>query len=74
MGYDVLKTESRVIAIFDQGIVLDKTPFYAESGGQVSDKGSINGLEVLDVVKLPNGQHLHLIEQHLALVIKLCFG
>lgn len=62
VGYDVLKTESRVIAIFDQGIVLDKTPFYAESGGQVSDKGSINGLEVLDVVKLPNGQHLHLIE------------
>ena len=62
VGYDTLKTKSQVIAIFDQGIVLDKTPFYAESGGQVSDKGSINGFEVKDVIKLPNGQHLHVVD------------
>lgn len=62
VGYDYLQTESKVIKVFDQGIVLDKTPFYANSGGQISDTGSINGLVVRDVIKLPHGQHLHLIE------------
>lgn len=62
VGYDTLQVEAKVIAIFDSGIVLDQTPFYATSGGQVSDKGTINGLEVIDVIKLPHGQHLHVIE------------
>ncbi|MFA7417562.1 MAG: alanine--tRNA ligase, partial [Acholeplasma sp.] len=61
-GYDTLQSESKVIKIFDQGIVLDYTPFYANSGGQISDTGSINGLVVKDVIKLPHGQHLHMIE------------
>ena len=30
VGYDYLQTESKVIKVFDQGIVLDKTPFYAK--------------------------------------------
>ena len=31
-------------------------------GGQVSDKGLINGKPVKDIIKLPNGQHLHVVE------------
>lgn len=57
--YDTLKLTSKVIGVFDEGIVTKETPFYANMGGQVSDQGLINGYPVLDVVKLPNGQHLH---------------
>ncbi|WP_280768583.1 alanine--tRNA ligase [Salipaludibacillus daqingensis] len=46
-------------------IILDQTPFYAESGGQVADVGSLNNqevvLEVIDVQKAPNGQNLHTV-------------
>ena len=44
-------------------IILNETPFYAESGGQIADKGTISSeavkLDVLDVQKAPNGQNLH---------------
>jgi alanyl-tRNA synthetase len=62
IGYDHLQAEAKVIKVFDAGIVLDQTPFYATSGGQVADQGTINGLKVIDVSKLPNGQFLHQIE------------
>lgn len=62
IGYDTLQTEAKVIKVFQNGIVLDKTPFYATMGGQIKDEGTINGLVVQDVIKLPHGQFLHVIE------------
>lgn len=63
VGYDQLKVESHIIGIFDEGIVLAETPFYAESGGQLSDIGTINGIHISQVKKLPNGQFLHVCDQ-----------
>jgi alanyl-tRNA synthetase len=62
IGYDRLETETTVIKVFPAGIVLKETPFYATSGGQVADQGTINGVQVEDVFKLPNGQFLHRVD------------
>ena len=44
-------------------VVLDKTPFYVEMGGQAADHGVLNGAEcslrVLDVKKTPKGYYVH---------------
>jgi len=50
----------------DQGyLILDQTPFYAESGGQVGDTGKISGpggtVRVKDTQRLVNGIILHLV-------------
>ncbi len=63
-GYDTTNQRSKVIGIFDNGVVLDETPFYAFSGGQLSDSGTIDDIKVVDVVKMPNGQHLHILESN----------
>lgn len=75
--YDVYEVKSNVIALFDgtsfvkeidkEGYVIcKKTCFYAEAGGQISDTGMIIGKDfkarVLDVIKAPNGQHLHKVK------------
>ncbi|WFF41962.1 alanine--tRNA ligase [Salinicola endophyticus] len=75
-GYDRLEDHSRVTAIVDaEGnervtleagqkgvVVLDRTPFYAESGGQVGDTGYLRGdgarFQVTDTRK-QSGHHLH---------------
>ncbi len=74
VGYDKASVKAKVLAIFDQEesvmqisegeatLILDKTPFYAEAGGQVGDIGIItaeNGaLAVLDTKK-SEGVYMH---------------
>jgi len=74
-GYDSVEGEGTVTAILRDGeqvdslgpedagiVVLDRTPFYGESGGQVGDCGYLSGagvrLEVTDTTKASN-HHLH---------------
>lgn len=65
IGYDKLECEAKILALLDENykrvgelkdnqtgfVMLDKTPFYANSGGQIGDKGIIEGNEVLDTRK-----------------------
>ncbi len=70
VGYDRLDEVAKVIKVFPEGIVLDKTPFYATSGGQVSDVGYIYNdeikLTIIDVEKLPNGQFIHKAKENIS--------
>jgi len=78
LGYETLRNEdSKVVAIVREGravetlrdgedavVILDRTPFYAESGGQVGDAGVLSSadgrFEVTDTIKLGGVFHAHL--------------
>ncbi len=68
-GYDELKTKSKIIGRKkvegNELIILDKTPFYVEAGGQIDDLGSLivedNNYGVVDVTKIDN-EIIHVIE------------
>lgn len=76
LAYETLETESRALALLSGAsavaslaegevgeLVLDRTPFYAESGGQAADAGWIDfdggRLEVLDVQRPVRGLVVH---------------
>ena len=73
-NYEKTAIESEVIGLFVDGkkvdtlngegdLIVKETPFYAESGGQIADIGTISGKDmeakVEGVNKAPNKQHLH---------------
>ena len=62
-GRDEYETEATIIGIVDDGLYLDRTPFYAESGGQVGDTGHIvtpTGIvDVVDTTYALPGLHRH---------------
>ena len=75
--YGTYRLKSKIQAIFskdeqvdhtnkDTYLSVERTCFYAESGGQVSDTGMIIGKNfkghVIDVFKGPNGQHIHKVK------------
>ena len=76
-GYDVLHDQSTVVALYvghetcdslsagDEGlIILDVTPFYAESGGQIGDRGTLVSenatVTITDTIKKGDGVICHL--------------
>lgn len=76
VGYNDFSSSSKVLAIVKDGercdiaykdesviVVLDKTPFYAESGGQVGDTGELKSdttvVSVSDTTKNPTGIFFH---------------
>jgi alanyl-tRNA synthetase len=60
LGYDLPSCEVKVLRFREDAgmlsIILDRTPFYAESGGQVGERGKLEGkgleIEIVDTIKL----------------------
>ncbi len=70
-GYDELKSNAKITGIkHDSGnalVILNKSPFYVESGGQTDDLGKLvageNSFNVIDVLKI-NNQVIHVINSN----------
>jgi len=79
LGYEQLDAEATILAVLRDGkpvsalsagqeglVVLDRTPFYAESGGQVGDTGRLCGdnavAQVVDTQKVAGQFHVHQVK------------
>ncbi len=68
-GYDELKSKAKIIGRKKDNdtdlVILDKTPFYVEAGGQIDDLGKLivgeSSFEVIDVAKIDN-KTIHVIQ------------
>ncbi|MDP4110282.1 MAG: alanine--tRNA ligase, partial [Bacillota bacterium] len=74
-GYDSFECKGKVLAIIQENqnvesaaggevtLIFDETPFYAESGGQIADKGGVASasadIKIENVIKDANGRFLH---------------
>ncbi|RLJ03669.1 MAG: alanine--tRNA ligase, partial [Candidatus Aenigmatarchaeota archaeon] len=76
LGYETLRAEGKVISILKDGdlvdsacegeqveIILDQSPFYSESGGQVGDTGWMRNdtlsIKIVDTIKYPANLIIH---------------
>ncbi|MFO8163968.1 MAG: alanine--tRNA ligase [Thermodesulfobacteriota bacterium] len=76
LGYETVRAEGKVLSILRDGdlvasghegerveIILDQTPFYSESGGQVGDTGWMSNdalnIKIVDTVKYPKSLIIH---------------
>ena len=77
-GYTDFSSQAKIIGLKEGGendlIILDKTPFYVESGGQTGDTGKIifnqNELQVVDVTKVEN-KIIHVVENDVEVLLSI---
>lgn len=80
LGYETLSAEGRLLEIIElgdrAGLIFDKTPFYAEGGGQVGDNGRIvinetQKLKVIDTQKPVDELFVHFVDSTEAALLEV---